>query len=687
MAEEKKNENSKKRFFGRKSNSKKTNEIKQKQENKSILTKNHEVKLDTNKKSNKDDKLASLMQNPIRSKFDKNTTNKTSTQKINSNKINNEVKNNNKNNDVKVASNKKEEAKASKPMQMKPVVENKSNKPRNITQLKRERLKIIPLGGLEEVGKNITVFEYGNDMIIVDCGVSFPEEDMLGVDLVTPDISYLEKNKDKIRGMCITHGHEDHIGSIPYVLKQINMPIYASKLTCGIIKTKLEEHKLVRSTKMHEVKAGETVTLGCFKVEFIQSTHSIADSMAFAIHTPVGIIVHTGDFKVDYTPIDGKVMDFARLAELGKQGVLALMSDSTNSEREGFTMSEKTVGKVFEKIFNGCQKRIIVATFASNVHRVQQIINCAVETNRKVAIAGRSMENVMKVAKELGYLDVPEGILINIDNVDAYPPQRLVILTTGSQGESMAGLSRMAQGSHKKVSIGKDDLVIISANPIPGNEKMVSDVIDDLIKIGAEVIYHSIADIHVSGHACKEEQKLILCLTKPKYFIPVHGEYKHLKAHADTAISVGVNEDNIVILHNGAVLELDNGFCKITGNVPAGEVLVDGLGVGDVGNIVLRDRQHLAEEGIIIVVMVMDKKTGKIVTEPDIISRGFVYVRESEDLMEEIQKVVNKELEKINAKDTKDWSTIKNNVRDALHEYLFQKTKRNPMLIPIITEI
>ena len=676
MAEENKKNNNKKRFFGNKKNSSKEQQVKK--ENKSLLTKNHEVKLDNKKvvKNNKasEDKLASIVANPIRSKFNtKNNVAKASTQT----QVKKEVKK------VEPVVQKASQ----KPAQMKAVVENKSNKPKTTASLKRERLKIIPLGGLEEVGKNITVFEYGNDMIIVDCGVSFPEEDMLGVDLVTPDITYLEKNKEKIRGMCITHGHEDHIGSIPYVLKQINMPVYASKLTCGIIKTKLEEHKLVRSTQMHEVKAGETVTLGCFKVEFIQSTHSIADSMAFAIHTPVGIIVHTGDFKVDYTPIDGKVMDFARLAELGKQGVLALMSDSTNSEREGFTMSEKTVGKVFEKIFNGCQKRIIVATFASNVHRVQQIINCAVETNRKVAIAGRSMENVMKVAKDLGYLDVPDGILINVDNVDSYPPQRLVILTTGSQGESMAGLSRMAQGSHKKVSIGKDDLVIISANPIPGNEKMVSDVIDDLIKIGAEVIYHSIADVHVSGHACKEEQKLMLCLTKPKYFIPVHGEYKHLRAHADTAISVGVNEDNIVILHNGAVLELDNGYCKITGNVPHGEILVDGLGVGDVGNIVLRDRQHLAEEGIIIVVMVMDKKTGKIVTDPDIVSRGFVYVRESEDLMEEIKKVIKKELEKINANDTKDWATIKNNVRDSLHDYLFQKTKRNPMLIPIITEI
>jgi ribonuclease J len=723
-AEENKNEKSKRRFFGRRNNSKNnsgakkdnsskvTNQSNNQNTNKAVnnqtknqkaessikvtsnigkkndtyLNKGSEAKKEVVKEKPTEDVLKNIMQNPIRSKFNNNKINPTSSNKQNTKQ---QTKQNSAQSaGAKSAANTQSSSKPAQekinPSQMKAIVENKSGRARDVSTLKRERLKIIPLGGLEEVGKNITVFEYGNDIILVDCGVSFPEEDMLGVDLVTPDITYLEKNKSKIKGMCITHGHEDHIGSIPYVLKQINMPVYASRLTCGLIKTKLEEHKLVRSTKMTEVRAGETITLGCFKVEFIQSTHSIADSMAFAIHTPVGVIVHTGDFKVDYTPIDGNV---TRLAELGKQGVRALMSDSTNSEREGFTMSEKTVGKVFEKIFNGCQKRIIVATFASNVHRVQQIINCAVETDRKVSIAGRSMENVMNVARELGYLDIPDGILIDIDNVDAYPPNRVVIITTGSQGESMAGLSRMAQGSHKKVSIGRDDLVIISAHPIPGNEKMVSDVIDDLIKIGAEVIYHSIADVHVSGHACKEEQKLMLCLTKPKYFIPVHGEYKHLKAHAETAKAVGVPEDNIAILHNGAVLELDNGFCKITGSVPSGEVLVDGLGVGDVGNIVLRDRQHLAEEGIIIVVMVMDKKTGKIVGSPDIISRGFVYVRESEDLMEEIQKVVNKELEKINSKETKDWSTIKSNIKDSLHDYLFQKTKRNPMLIPIITEI
>ena len=685
MVEENKNEkpNNKRKFFGRRNN----------RPNKQNI--NNEI--ENNKKVEstniKEDKIAEIMKSPVRSKFNNNRTgNKMSASTASANNNVNKV-------EVQkpvvtksvaqkeLAPKSTTPANKSKPTAMKAVIENRSGRTRNLSSVKRERLKIIPLGGLQEVGKNMTLFEYGNDIIMIDCGIIFPEDDMLGVDLVMPDISYLLKNASKVRGMCITHGHEDHIGSIPYVLKQINMPVYASRLTCGIIKSKLEEHKLVRSTKMHEVKAGETITLGCFKIEFIQSTHSIADSMALAIHTPVGIIVHTGDFKVDYTPIDGKVMDFARLAELGKQGVLALMSDSTNSEREGFTMSEKTVGKVFEKIFNGCQKRIIVATFASNVHRVQQIINCAVETDRKVSIVGRSMINVMTVARDLGYLDIPEGILVDVDDIDSYAPNKMVLITTGSQGESMAGLSRMAQGSHKKVVIGKDDLVIISAHPIPGNEKMVSDVIDDLIKIGAEVIYHSIADVHVSGHACKEEQKLMLSLTKPKYFIPVHGEYKHLKAHSETAKSVGVLDDNIVIMENGEVLEIENGYFKVTGSVPSGEVLIDGLGVGDVGSIVLRDRQRLAEEGIIIVVMVKDKKTGKIVGNPDIISRGFVYVRESEDLMAEIQKVIKKEIEKLQSKDTKDWSVIKNDIRDSLHDYLFAKTKRSPMLIPIITEI
>ena len=554
--------------------------------------------------------------------------------------------------------------------------------------LKRERLKIIPLGGLEEIGKNMTVFEYGNEMFLLDCGVAFPEDDLLGVDLVIPDITYLEKNKAKLKGMVITHGHEDHIGSIPYFLKQFNVPIYATRLTLGLIKTKLEEHKLVRGTALKCVKAGDIIELGKnFKIEFIQSTHSIADSVMVAIHTPVGTVVHTGDFKVDFTPIDGRVMDFARLAELGKQGVLALMSDSTNSEREGFTMSESTVGKVFDNIFADCKKRIIVATFASNVHRVQQIVYSAMKNNRKLAICGRSMLNVMTVAKDLGYLNIPEGMLIDIDEIDDYTPDRLVIITTGSQGETMAGLSRMAAGSHRQVTLNSEDLVILSASPIPGNEKLVSNVIDDLYKLGVEVVYSALADIHVSGHACKEEQKLILSLVKPKYFIPVHGEYRHIRTHAETAMKVGVPEENIALLVNGKVLELDRDFCKITGSVPAGRVFIDGLGVGDVGNIVLRDRQHLSQDGLIIVVIAMEKKTGKILAGPDLISRGFVYVRESEDLMGEMRNELCKDLAKFEANGTKDWSTIKNTLKDTLHDFVYVKTKRNPMIIPIISEI
>lgn len=551
----------------------------------------------------------------------------------------------------------------------------------------RDRLKIIPLGGIEEVGKNMTVFEYGNDMIIVDCGVAFPEDEMLGVDLVIPDFSYLTKNREKFKGMVITHGHEDHIGAIPYVLKELNVPVYGTRLTLGLIKNKLEEHRLVRSTALKCVKPGDVITIGNFKIEFIRSTHSIADAVALAITTPVGVIFHTGDFKIDYTPIDGKPIDLSRIAEIGNQGVLALMSDSTNAEREGYTMSEKTVGKVFDNIFTGCTKRIIVATFASNVHRVQQIVNSAVKTNRKVAICGRSMENVMNVAIELGYLNIPDGVLIDIDDIDDYIPERLVLITTGSQGETMSGLSRMASGTHRKVVITKDDLVIISATPIPGNEKLVSNVIDDLFKIGAEVIYHSLADVHVSGHACKEEQKLMLSLVKPKYFIPVHGEYRHLKAHAETAMQIGMQEENIMMLTNGRVLELDKNMCRYGSTVPAGQILVDGLGVGDVGNIVLKDRQHLSQDGLIIVVIAMDGKTGQILSGPDIISRGFVYVRESEDLMESIKRQICKDISNMESEGIKDWATIKTRVRDTLHDFVYSKTKRNPMIIPIISEI
>ena len=574
-----------------------------------------------------------------------------------------------------------------KNVKAKKVLSEKTEKTQKNIKIMRDRLKIIPLGGIEEVGKNMTVFEYGNDMILVDCGVAFPEDDMLGVDLVIPDFSYLIKNREKLKGMVITHGHEDHIGSIPYVLKEINTPVYGTRLTLGLIKNKLEEHKLVRSTNMKCVKAGDVIKLGSFKIEFIRVNHSIADAVGLAITTPVGTVVHTGDFKVDYTPIDGKLIDLARFAELGKEGVLALMSDSTNAERPGYTMSESSVGKVFDGIFLDCKKRIIVATFASNVHRVQQIVNSAMKNNRKVAICGRSMENVMNVAKELGYLDIPEGVLIDMDQIDEYPPEKLVLITTGSQGEEMSGLSRMASGTHRKVSINNRDLVIISATPIPGNEKLVSNVIDDLFKIGAEVIYHTLKDIHVSGHACQEEQKLILSLVKPKYFIPVHGEFRHLQAHGETAIKLGIEPENVVMLSNGNVLELDKNFCKVTNSIPAGQILVDGLGVGDVGNIVLRDRQHLSQDGLIIVVIAMEGKTGTIMSGPDVISRGFVYVRESEDLMDAMRKEILKDIEKIQASEIKDWSTIKNRIKDTVHDFVYSKTRRNPMVIPIISEI
>lgn len=554
-------------------------------------------------------------------------------------------------------------------------------------RFKPSSLKIIPLGGLHEIGKNITVFEYENDIIIVDCGLAFPEDDMLGIDLVIPDISYLEKNKDKIRALIITHGHEDHIGAIPYLLKKINVPIYATRLTCGLIRNKLEEHKLVKSTKLVEVKQGEVVKAGKFSVEFIRSSHSIPDSVALAIKSPAGTVIHTGDFKIDYTPIDGQIMDFGRLAELGNEGVLALMSDSTNSERKGYTMSEKTVGDVFERLFQGCRKRIVVATFASNVHRVQQIVNCAVRYNRKIAVCGRSMINMINTARELDYIKVPDNVFIDIDMIKNYTDDQLVIITTGSQGEPMSALTRMASGEHRKVQITPDDLIIISANPIPGNEKLVSKVIDDLMQIGAEVVYSSLADVHVSGHACQEEQRLMLALVKPKYFLPVHGEYRQLKAHAETAEEMGIDKDNIFMLTNGRVLEMNQEEAKFTTSVQSGRVLVDGLGVGDVGNIVLRDRQHLSQDGLIIIVMTMDSATGEIVAGPDVISRGFVYVRESENLMENVKAVIRNEIEKCERNHITDWSTIKSNLRDNLKDYIAQKTKRNPMILPIIMEV
>ncbi len=553
---------------------------------------------------------------------------------------------------------------------------------------KASKLKIIPLGGLHEIGKNITVFEYENEMIVVDCGLSFPEDDMLGVDLVIPDITYLEQNVNKIKGLVITHGHEDHIGAVPYLLKKINIPIYATKLTAGLIRNKLEEHKLVGSTKLVEVNQGQTINLGKnFKVEFIRSSHSIPDSVMLAITTPAGTVLHTGDFKVDFTPIDGKIMDLGRIAELGHQGILALMSDSTNSERKGFTMSESSVGEVFDKLFLHCTKRIVVATFASNVHRVQQIVNCAIKYGRKIAVCGRSMINMITTARELGYIECPENLFIDIDMIKNYPDEQLVIITTGSQGETMSALTRMANGEHRKVKITPNDLIIISATPIPGNEKYVSKVIDDLMQLGAEVVYSSLEDVHVSGHACQEEQKLIIALAKPKYFIPVHGEYRQLIAHSETAQSMGIAKENIIMMQNGKVLEIGEDGVEFTGTVPNGRVLVDGLGVGDVGNIVLRDRQHLSQDGLIIIVLTMDSSTGEVVAGPDVISRGFVYVRESENLMDEVKSVVRKEIKKCEENGVRDWSTIKSSVRDNLKDYVFAKTKRNPMIIPIIMEV
>lgn len=566
-------------------------------------------------------------------------------------------------------------------IQAKPIIEFKED-----FIFKKENLKIIPLGGIEEIGKNITVFEYGNDIVLVDCGVAFPEDDMLGIDLVIPDFSYLEKNKEKLRGLVITHGHEDHIGAIAYLLKQIDVPIYATKLTCGLIQNKLQEHHLDKTAKLNVVKQGQTVVFGKMRVEFIRSCHSIPDAVALAIHTPVGTVVHTGDFKIDYTPIDDQKIDLGRLAELGNKGVLALLSDSTNAERKGYTMSESTVGEVFDKLFSNCKKRIVIATFASNMHRVQQIVNSAVANNRKIAVCGRSMINMIQTAVELGYIHAPKNMFIDIDMIKNYSDDQLVIITTGSQGEPMSALTRMANGEHRKVNINSNDLVIISATPIPGNEKFVAKVIDDLMKIGAEVVYSSLADVHVSGHACQEEQKLMLSLVRPKYFIPVHGEYRQLIAHRNTARQMGIPADNIILMKNGRIVELNENEAKLSGTVPVGKVFVDGLGVGDVGNIVLRDRQHLSQDGLIVVVLTMDS-LGNVVAGPDIISRGFVYVRESENLMEEVKAIINIEVMNCVDNHIKDWATIKSTIRDSLKDYIFQTTKRNPMILPIIMEI
>lgn len=552
---------------------------------------------------------------------------------------------------------------------------------------KNKKLKITPLGGLLEIGKNLTVFEYGNDMIILDCGLAFPDDDMLGIDMVIPDITYLVKNAERIKGIVLTHGHEDHIGAIPYVLKEINVPVFGTKLTLGILKNKLEEHGILKSSTLNVVNPGESFKLGVFKVEFIRSNHSIADAVAIALHTPAGVVLHTGDFKIDPTPIDGEMIDLGRIGDLGKEGILVLMSDSTNAERKGYTMSERTVGATFDSIFENCTKRIFVATFASNIHRVQQIINAAVKVGRKVAVSGRSMENVLAAAIELGYMKIPKNTLISIDEVNRYSKEQLVIVTTGSQGEPMSALSRMAYSGHKKVNIEADDLVIISASPIPGNEKTISNVINELLKHGAEVIYEALADVHVSGHACQEELKIILALAKPKYFIPVHGEYKHLSRHRELALMMGMQSKNIFMLENGKSIEVSKTGAKITGTVPAGKVLVDGLGVGDVGNIVLRDRKHLAQDGLIVVVLSMEHESGTVVAGPDIISRGFVYVRESEDLMDGMHRKATEIVDDCVEKQIVDWATLKVRLRNELGSYIFAKTKRKPMILPVIMDV
>ena len=547
------------------------------------------------------------------------------------------------------------------------------------------KLKIIPLGGLEQIGMNITAFEYEDSIIVVDCGLAFPADDMLGIDLVIPDISYLKDNFNKVKGFMITHGHEDHIGALPYVLKELNVPIYATRLTMGIIENKLKEHELMKGTKRKVVKFGQSINLGDFRIEFIKTNHSIVDAAALAIYSPAGCVVHTGDFKVDYTPVFGDAIDLQRFAELGKKGVLALMCDSTNAERPGFTASERTVGKTFDTLFEDHKNdRIFVATFASNVDRVQQIINTAYKFGRKVVVEGRSMVNIIETAQNLGCISIPDNTLVELDKLKNYPPQQQVIITTGSQGESMAALSRMASNMHRKITIGPGDTVIFSSSPIPGNEKAVTRVINELLRKGADVVFQ---DTHLSGHACQEEIKLIYSLVKPKYSIPVHGEYKHLKAQAKIAQSLGIDKDNIFILSSGDVLEMDAQEAKVTGKVQVGGILVDGLGVGDVGNVVLRDRQHLAEDGILIVVMSLDKYTGQLAAGPDIVSRGFVYVRESDELMEEAREVVDSAVSALIDRGISDWGKLKSTTKESLSDFVWKKTKRRPMILPIIMEV
>ncbi|MFR4350706.1 MAG: ribonuclease J [Roseburia sp.] len=550
---------------------------------------------------------------------------------------------------------------------------------------KTAKLRIIPLGGLEQIGMNITAFEYEDSIIVVDCGLSFPEDDMYGIDLVIPDITYLKDNIEKVKGFFITHGHEDHIGAIPYVLREINVPIYATKLTNGIIEHKLREHNMLTKVKRKVVKYGQHINLGCFRVEFIKTNHSIQDAAALAIYSPAGTVIHTGDFKVDYTPVFGDAIDLQRFGEIGKKGVLALMCDSTNAERPGFTMSEKTVGRAFDEIFaENKNRRIIIATFASNVDRVQQIINTAHRYGRKVVVEGRSMVNIIGIASELGYINIPDNTLIDIEEVKRYPDEQTVLITTGSQGEAMAALSRMASGIHRKITIKPSDTIVLSSHPIPGNEKAVSRIINELSMKGARVIFQ---DVHVSGHACQEEIKLIYSLVRPKYSVPIHGEYRHLIAQARVAEELGIPKENIFLISTGDVLELDDESARVSGKVHTGAIMVDGLGVGDVGNIVLRDRQHLAEDGIIIVVLTLEGGSGQLLAGPDIVSRGFVYVRGSESLMEEAKRLLDDKMQYCMDKGITDWGKIKTEIKDSLSDFVWKETKRRPMIMPIIMEV
>lgn len=553
--------------------------------------------------------------------------------------------------------------------------------------MRKESLRIIPLGGLGEIGKNITAIEYEDEIIVIDCGISFPDEDMYGIDLVIPDIKYLLDNKDKVKGLFLTHGHEDHIGAIPYILKQINMPVYGTKLTIGLVESKLKEHDMLSKTNLIPISPGESIKLNKLIIEFIRVTHSIAESCALAIHTPIGIVLHTGDFKIDYTPIDGKVMDLNRIAQLGQEGILLLMADSTNVERAGHSLSEKIIGETLNRIISNANGRVIVATFASNIHRMQQIADASMMYNRKIVFSGRSMENISNVAMDLGYLHIPEESIVGIEDLNRYPSDKITIITTGSQGEPMAGLSRIAYGSHRHISIEQDDLFIISASPIPGNDKLVSRVINQLYRKGVEVIYEDLEDIHVSGHAYKEELKLIHTLVKPKYFMPVHGEYRHLKHHSDLALKLGMDKSNVFTLETGQVLEISQDKAIATEKVHTGVVFVDGIGVGDVGNIVLRDRRDLARDGMVTIVVAINKETYSIVSGPDIITRGFIYVRESEDLIKKIKDVAKEEIEICLENNIIEWQVLKSGVRKSVEQLLYHKTKRRPSVFPIIMEV